>query len=313
MKILRNIGVTLLTTSLLTGGFIFYTKTTQAQELLPAYQYEIVNQSPDATLTAGQTGFLTVTIRNIGSDAWLTNQIYLNSIYLDGTPNRVSSFATSIWASTGKITPDATERELIKPNGTISFSLPIEAPERPALYQEMFKPYLGEFPIAGANIKWLIQVGDQLNYQTVGGKQIRIWLADQRIWAMENGVVVLDTPISSGKAGYNTPKGNYKILNHIPTAYSSKYSLFMDNWMALYTKERGFLGYGLHALPYWTTRQSKYASGTIVDGRLYKDNKVYEDINHLGKVMSHGCVRLGIEASKVLYDWTPNNTPVVIA
>jgi len=152
-----------------------------------------------------------------------------------------------------------------------------------------------------------------LSYQSAEGKQIQIWLKDQRIWAIENNVVIMDTPISSGKPGYNTPKGKYKILNHITTAYSSPYKLWMDNWMALYTKERGFVGYGLHALPYWKTRQTKYASGTIVDGRLYQDNKVYEDVNHLGETMSHGCVRLGIYESKLLYDWTPNKTDVTIS
>ncbi len=313
MKILRNIGITLLTTSLLVGGFIFYTKTTHAQELLPGYQYEIVSQSPDTILAAEQAGLLTATIRNIGSESWPVAELYLNSIYINGTPNRASFFATSDWANTDKILADATGKELVKPRGTITFSLPIQAPTRSALYQEMFKPYIGQIPISGATIKWLLQVGNELDYQVVSGKQIRIWLADQRLWIIENGVVILDTLISSGKAGYTTPKGNFKILNHIDVAYSNKYSLWTDNWMALYNKTQGYKGYGLHALPYWITKQTKYPSGTIVDGRLYQDGKVYEDINHLGKPVSHGCVRLGLIEAKILYNWAPNDTPVIIS
>ena len=83
--------------------------------------------------------------------------------------------------------------------------------------------------------------------------------------------------------------------------------------MALYTKERGFFGYGLHALPHWKVSQGNRVEGEIVNGRLYTQGKLYEDYAHLGKPMSHGCVRVGIEASQALYDWAPNNTPVTIA
>lgn len=312
MKILPTIGVALLTFSLLAGGFIFYTKTTQAQELIPAYQYDIVSQSENPVIAPNQPGFLIAKLKNTGTAGWPTNQLYLASIYFDGTGTKTSSFATTAWIDQTKILADSA-KETIQPNQAITFYIPIQTPVRPALYQEIFQFYIGSITATGANIKWLIQVGDELSYQADMGKQIRIWLTEQRLWAVENGVVILDTPISSGKSGYNTPKGNFKILNHIATAYSSKYSLFMDNWMALYNKAYGFTGMGLHALPHWKVRQGNRMEGEVKDGRLYTNGKLYEDYAHLGKPMSHGCIRVGIEASKVLYDWTPNNTPVIIA
>ena len=83
--------------------------------------------------------------------------------------------------------------------------------------------------------------------------------------------------------------------------------------MALKRGKYGFTGYGLHALPYWKVRPGNRIEGEVKDGRLYTNGKLYEDYAHLGKPMSHGCVRLGIAASKVLYDWATNGTPVTIA
>jgi hypothetical protein len=314
IKIFQTIGVVVMSSCLIAGGFIFFAQTTRAQELLPSYQYEIVEQSADPILEPNQPGFLTLKLKNIGSEPWPLYQLYLSSIYFDGTPDHKSPFATSVWIDQNRILAGSSvDQDSIRPRGTITFNIPIQTVTRKALYQESFKLHLGTTVITGPTIKWLLQVGNELSYQDAMGKQIYIWLSDQRLWVVENNVVMLDTPISSGKSGYNTPKGKFKILNHIDTAYSSKYSLFMDNWMALYNREYGFIGYGLHALPHWKVKQGKRIEGEVVDGRLYTNGKLYEDYMHLGKPMSHGCVRVGIEASKVLYDWAPNNTLVTIA
>lgn len=313
LKVLQSVGVSCLAFSLLAGGFVFYAKTSQAEELRQPYQYEIVSKSQDPILEPSQPGLLVATIKNIGLEAWPVDQLRLSGIYMDGTAGRPSWFATSAWMEQTSIAPSAsTQQTTVRPRETVSFSIPLQAVKRPALYQENFRLYLGTLALTGDTVGWLIQVGNQLSYQSMAGKQIQIWLEDQHIWAIENNVVILDTLVSSGKSGYATPKGIYKILNHIDTAYSSPYKLHMDNWMALSSTTRGFRGYGMHALPYWTTRQTKIADGSIVNGRLYKPGKVYEDVYHLGKVMSHGCVRLGIKESKMLYDWAPNGTPVVI-
>ena len=313
-KILQTIGVVVLSSSLIAGGLIFFAKTTKAQENLPAFQYDIVEQSSAPLLVPNQAGWLTVTLRNTGGAEWPIYQMYLTSIFFEGTAGRQSSFATTDWVDkTTILLSDPENKQIIKPQGMATFTIPLQAPAKSALYQEGFQLYIGDQSAKGETIKWIVQVGSQLSYQSAEGKQIQIWLDEQRLWAIENNVVILDTPISSGKPGYATPKGNFKILNHMNVAYSSEYHLWMDNWMALYNRQRGFIGYGLHALPYWKTRQTKYASGTIVDGRLYQNGKVYEDVKHLGETMSHGCVRLGIDVSKMLYDWAPNDTPVTIS
>ena len=315
IKIPQTIGVILVSSSLIAGGFIWFARTARAQELLPDYQYEIVEQSVDPILEPNQPGFLIVKLRNIGAEAWPTYQLYLSSIYFDGTDGRPSSFATSVWIDQARILIDSSinDKENIRSRNVVTFNIPIQAVTRKALYQEYFKLHLGPMTMSGPMIKWIVQVGNELSYQNVMGKQIQLWLSDQRLWAIENNVVILDTPISSGKSGYNTPKGKYKIIAHIDTAYSSKYHLFMDNWMALANEQWGFLGYGLHALPHWKVKQGNRVEGEIKDGRLYTNGKLYEDYTHLGKPMSHGCVRVGIEPAKILYSWAPNGTPVIIS
>jgi len=312
-KILSIVGITFLVIGLLAGGFIFYVKTSHAQTPLLPYQYDIIVQSQDPILQPNQSGLLVINLRNTGSEAWSTDQLFLNSIYTDGTNNRPNQFATDTWIDQTKLSALLSNNQaLINPGNTITFYIPIKSPNLPALYQEIFQPYLGSIAIIGNPIKWLMQVGDQLNYQQTTGKQIKIWLSEQRIWAMENGIVVLNVPISSGRPGYRTPKGNYTIMNHIDTAYSSPYRLWMDYWMALKSDTYGFVGYGLHRLPYWRVKPGNRTEGEIIDGRLYTEGKLYEDYEHLGTPMSHGCMRLGIDSSRILYYWTPNGTPVNI-
>lgn len=313
-KILRILGIVLISASLMAGGLIFFTKITRAQELIPPYQYEIIEKSIDPILEPSQPGMLTIKLRNTGTEAWPAYQLYLNSVFFNGSNDRPSYFATSNWIDKTTVLFDNPEnQETIRPRGVVTFTIPIQAVTRKAIYQEGFKLHIGQTIAPGDPIKWLIQVGNELSYQSIAGKQIQMWLADQRLWAIENNVVILDTPISSGKPGYNTPKGKYKILNHIPTAYSNKYHLFMDNWMALSSERWGFTGMGLHSLPHVKVKQGNRVEGEIKNGRLYTNGKLYEAYTHLGRPVSHGCVRVGIEVGKILYDWAPNGTPVTVA
>jgi len=315
MKILQILGIALISFSLIAGGFIFFAQSTRADELRLPYTYEIVAQSTTVKLSPEQPGLLVLSVKNTGSFPWLTQDLSLHSIFFTGADKRQSLFATSTWGENGTkvlVHPTNTKIE-VQSNETFTFYIPIQAPTQPALYQENFHIYIGNDIIAGNDIQWLLQVGDTVEQQAnANNKEIKIWLETQQLWAIENGVVLMSVPISSGKDGYKTPKGSYKILNHIETAYSSPYKLWMDNWMALTSPTYGFVGYGLHALPYWKVRPGNRIEGEVKDGRLYTNGRLYEDYMHLGKPMSHGCVRLGIETSKILYDWAANGTSVTI-
>ena len=134
---------------------------------------------------------------------------------------------------------------------------------------------------------------EQAKHSTVpkitSGKYIDINLADQVMTIFENGKVLDAYLISSGKRGMETPRGQTKIYNKYPRAFSRSYGLFMPYWMAIAADGSR----GIHELPEWP-------------------NGYKEGANHLGIPVSHGCVRLGVGPAKFVYDWVQIGTPVVI-
>ncbi|MFA6197554.1 MAG: L,D-transpeptidase family protein [Patescibacteria group bacterium] len=123
-------------------------------------------------------------------------------------------------------------------------------------------------------------------------KYIEIDLSDQRLKYFENGIKVGEHQISSGKPGMDTPTGTFKIFNKQTVAYSNKYKLYMPSWMQFTAQ-----GHGLHGLPYWKMK----------NGGLY-----YEGANHLGRKVSHGCVRSSIADAAKLWNWAENGTTVIV-
>ncbi|MEI7749409.1 MAG: L,D-transpeptidase family protein [Candidatus Moraniibacteriota bacterium] len=121
------------------------------------------------------------------------------------------------------------------------------------------------------------------------GKYIDIDLAIQIMTIFENGVALDAYPVSSGKPGMETPKGEYAIRNKTPRAWSAAYGLYMPYWMALVPDGK----FGIHELPEWPGG--------------YK-----EGANHLGVPVSHGCVRLGVGPAGHVYEWADIGTPVVV-
>ncbi len=121
------------------------------------------------------------------------------------------------------------------------------------------------------------------------GKYIDINLESQIMTLFQDGVAIDAYPVSSGKRGMETPKGEFAIRNKADKPWSKAYGLFMPNWMALVPDGK----FGIHELPEWP---GGYKEGT----------------NHLGIPVSHGCVRLGVGPAKRVYDWADIGTPVIV-
>ncbi|RLC36166.1 hypothetical protein DRH27_05650 [Candidatus Falkowbacteria bacterium] len=118
-------------------------------------------------------------------------------------------------------------------------------------------------------------------------KRIEINLGAQELSYFLGGVRMDSFSVSSGKTGMYTPIGHYKVDGKSIRAWSS-YGLWMPYWMSL---QNGY--FGIHELPEWP------------DGTK-------EGENHLGKPVSHGCIRLGVGPAEFLYNWTPVGTGVFI-
>lgn len=109
-------------------------------------------------------------------------------------------------------------------------------------------------------------------------QQLTYWLA---------GVKFKQFSVSSGATKTPTPTGRFQIINKHPKAWS-KFGLWMPYWLGL---DRG--QFGFHELPIWP-------------------NGYREGADHLGKAVSHGCIRLGVGPAKYLYDRVDVGTEVNI-
>ncbi len=118
-------------------------------------------------------------------------------------------------------------------------------------------------------------------------KRIVIDTGNQRLSYYWGGVKMGKYLVSTGKASTPTPPGSYHIINKVELAWSPL-GLWMPYWMGLGTGR-----IGIHQLPYWP-------------------NGYREGVWNLGTPVSHGCIRLGIEESKRLYEWAEVGTPVYI-
>jgi hypothetical protein len=118
-------------------------------------------------------------------------------------------------------------------------------------------------------------------------KRIEINTGAQELSYFLGGVRMGTHSVSTGKPSMPTPHGYYMIINKADRAWSP-YGLWMPYWMGLGTGK-----FGIHQLPYWP-------------------NGYREGEDHLGRAVSHGCIRLGMEPAEELYEWTNVGTPVFI-
>lgn len=318
MKILKILGVIWFGFSVVAGLFVYRTFAFENnQQVDQPYAYQLINQSENLKLAPDAPGWLIVAIRNVGQEGWLVKDLRMGAVYFDGTPGRTSRFATSAWEKGALIMP-TTDQSVIEPMGKVKFEIPIQAVGDSVVYKETFRPVVNGNWINGATIEWLIQVGEGVTAQeaTAAPKQIKISLDQQRLWAIEDHVVVMDVPVSTGKSGYATPKGIYTVARHVDRAYSTEWKLYMENWLGLAgPNSKKLLGYGIHKLPSWRANPAAYRGkdGQYIGSRYYENGWIYEDATHLGKRMSHGCIRVGIQEAPVLYNWAKDGTVVEIS
>jgi hypothetical protein len=119
-------------------------------------------------------------------------------------------------------------------------------------------------------------------------KTIKITLSKQTMEQRLNGVTLATYRTSTGKPGMRTPTGTFHVLAKHPRAWSRAAGLWMPWWMQFTDR-----GHGIHELPEWPGGKK-------------------EGANHLGKPVSHGCVRLGKGSAKIVYDWAPVGTEIQI-
>ena len=123
-----------------------------------------------------------------------------------------------------------------------------------------------------------------------GKKLIVVSISQQHVYAYQGDTLVYSFVASTGRNN-NTRTGTFSILDKIPKAYGSTWDFWMPDWMGIYYA--GTLEDGFHSLPLLRN-----------GGRLWGDS--------LGTPVTYGCIVLGIQDSKTLYDWAEIGTTVQI-
>lgn len=148
-------------------------------------------------------------------------------------------------------------------------------------------------------------LSDHLALETYEGledpnaKIVLIDISDQYVWAFENGISVLESPMISGKANTKaeTSRGVFSIVKKTPGKYlrgprdkngNYAWECWVDYWM-LFDKKRSI---GLHDASWRSAEQ--YTSETYITNG------------------SRGCVNLPCDFAPLLYDFIEVGTPVIV-
>lgn len=121
-----------------------------------------------------------------------------------------------------------------------------------------------------------------------GGQKIEVDIAQQKMKIFENGKVVREFSVSTGKEKTPTPAGSFKVYKKNIMVYSRLSNCWLPFWVGFSTDGL----YGFHEFP------------ICPEGR--------KGLEELGKPASAGCVRLGIQDSEIFYKWVKIGTPIKI-
>ncbi len=120
------------------------------------------------------------------------------------------------------------------------------------------------------------------------GKVIDVDVSAQQLVAFEDGKVVFTAPIATGKDGFNTPTGTFKIYSKTP-----KQTM------------RGNLGGESWVVP--NVPNVMYINGSVALHGAY-----WHNLFGSGVRLSHGCINLPLDSAAWLYKWAPVGTTVVV-
>ncbi|HET8629472.1 MAG TPA: L,D-transpeptidase family protein [Thermomicrobiales bacterium] len=168
-------------------------------------------------------------------------------------------------------------------------------PENPGADDKVLPAALGRWAAAAAGVSTAAAArkGDAPDYSPdlfTGVKWIEVNLSEQRLTAFDGDEVLLTTLVRSGKQGWETPPGTYRIFSKVPITDMTLGVQGVDPWY-YYTPDVPWVMYFL-------------AGGFAIHGAVYDAE--------WGTPTSHGCINVPVDLAKTLYDWAPVGTLVWI-
>ena len=119
-------------------------------------------------------------------------------------------------------------------------------------------------------------------------KEIRVDLSQQKMFLLENGQIVKEYVISSGKPDTPTPTGKFRVIHKQDMVYSKVTGCWLGFWLG-FTLDGD---YGFHETP-------------ICEGERRGEDK-------MGTPDSAGCIRLKLGDAQAFYNWVEIETQVEI-
>jgi hypothetical protein len=138
-----------------------------------------------------------------------------------------------------------------------------------------------------------------------GRPTIRIVLSEQMVYLYKDGHLAGGSPISSGREGYDTRPGRYKVIEKDIDHKSSLYGDYED-------------AYGNVVMTNIDNRKDRRPPGTRFEGaKMYYFMRIYGAVGmHQGYLpgyaASHGCIRLPGHMAEKFYHACPMGTPVTV-
>lgn len=123
------------------------------------------------------------------------------------------------------------------------------------------------------------------------GKRIVYSNGQQRVWLVDARERIVDSYLIAGRKGVPGP-GTYSVFSKSPKAYALHGGITM-NWMVRFTKTK-ITNIGFHDIP------------------MYPGGRPMMTEDQFGQYLSGGCVRQPNDKAKLLYEWAPLGTTVVV-
>jgi lipoprotein-anchoring transpeptidase ErfK/SrfK len=144
-----------------------------------------------------------------------------------------------------------------------------------------------------------------LDMMTQDNSHVVISISRQRAYLMVGDQIGIDSPISSGKAGHETPTGTFTVLEKDPDHRSSIYGAFCD-------PNNRIVRAGVSELIDSAPSGTHFVGAPMLWFCRF-DQGVGMHVGILpGYPASHGCVRLPADIAKMIYDKVKVGTPVEV-
>lgn len=134
-----------------------------------------------------------------------------------------------------------------------------------------------------------ISIIENIDYSDSNDFRIEVDLSRQRLTVFYEGEILKEMVCSGGAPGSPTPPGEFTTVEKIEYSWIPRFEMGAYYWI------RFFEDYLIHSVPF------------DENGEM-----IVEEFEKLGSPASHGCIRLGLEEAKWLYETFPLGVKVLI-